>query len=179
MDEVAEQIIEALSALDLDWRQSGEGLFSVTLPGTSKLTTECALEIGEYSVAVRAFVARQPDENHQAVYRYLLEHNLKLYGVCFSLDALGDIYLTGKLARSTITAAEIDRVLGVVATTADTSFNPVVELGFATSIRREWAWRLDRGEPTANLAAFGHMRPLDSGLDEPTGGAGQSDTRGP
>ena len=46
-----------------------------------------------------------------------------------------------------------------MAETADDSFNAIVELGFADSIRREWAWRRSRGESTANLAAFSHLDP--------------------
>ena len=58
-----------------------------------------------------------------------------------------------------VTAAEVDRLLGSVAETADDSFNTILELGFADSIRREWAWRRSRGESTANLAAFTHLDP--------------------
>ena len=153
------EIRSALAELDLESTETAEGLFSVRLPGTAKLITECALEVGRHGVSVRAFVARRPDENHAGVYRWLLEQNLKLYGVSFSLDALGDIYLTGKTSLELISAAEVDRLLGAVATTADSSFNVILELGFADSIRREWAWRLSRGESTANLAAFTHLRP--------------------
>jgi len=41
-----------------------------------------------------------------------------------------------------------------VLTYADESFNTILELGFATSIRREWEWRRARGESTRNLEAF-------------------------
>ena len=34
------------------------------------------------------------------------------------------------------------------------SFNTLLELGFGSSIRREWAWRVKRGESLANLQAF-------------------------
>jgi hypothetical protein len=163
-DRASDIVRSALASLDLEWTESAPGLFSVALPGTRKLTTECALEVGRHGVNLRAFVARNPDENHRVVYRWLLERNLKLYGVAFSVDTMGDIYLTGKMALTSVTADEVDRVLGTVADTSDTSFNTILELGFATSIRREWAWRRSRGEPTANLAAFAH---LDPGNDDP------------
>ncbi len=162
-DRAIAEIRSALAELDLESTETAEGLFSVRLPGTAKLVTECALEVGRHGVSVRAFVARRPDENQAGVYRWLLEQNLKLYGVSFSLDALGDIYLTGKASLEMISAAEVDRLLGAVATTADSSFNVILELGFADSIRREWAWRLSRGESTANLAAFTHLRPASEG----------------
>jgi len=145
--------------LDLDWSEAAPGLFSVRLPGTRKLVTECALEVGQHAMQVRAFVARNPDENHAGVYRWLLERNLRLHGICFALDALGDIYLTGRLPVELVTRAAVDRLLGAVAEAADDSFNVILELGFAESIRKEWAWRRSRGESTANLAAFTHLDP--------------------
>ena len=158
--EAASQVVRgALAAAGVLWTESQPGLFSVTLPGTSKLTTECAVEVGDHAISLRAFVARNPDDNHAGVYRWLLERNLKLYVVAFSVDALGDIYLTGRLGLTSITAEEVDRLLGAVADAADSSFNPILELGFAESIRREWAWRRLRGESTANLAAFSHLDP--------------------
>ena len=104
--------------------------------------------------AVHAFVARHPDENHERVYRWLLERNLKLFGVAFAVDHLGDIYLDGRLPLSTVTPDEVDRLLGAVLTYADESFNTILELGFASSIRKEWEWRISRGESTKNLEAF-------------------------
>jgi hypothetical protein len=148
-----------LSELDLDWAESAPGLFSVSLPGTRKLVTECALQVGKHRLNLRAFVARKPDENHVGVYRWLLERNLKLPGICFAVDALGDIYLTGSLPVELVSRTEVDRLLGTVAEAADDSFNVILELGFAESIRQEWAWRRSRGESTANLAAFSHLDP--------------------
>jgi Putative bacterial sensory transduction regulator len=158
-DKAVTEIRAELSELDLDWAESAPGLFSVSLPGTRKLITECALEVGAYGMSVRAFVARKPDENHVGVYRWLLERNLRLHGICFALDALGDIYLTGRIPLELVTRTEIDRLLGAVAEAADDSFNVILELGFAESIRKEWAWRRSRGESTANLAAFTHLDP--------------------
>jgi hypothetical protein len=148
-----------LSELDLDLAESAPGLFSVSLPGTRKLVTECALQVGKHRLNLRAFVARKPDENHVGVYRWLLERNLKLHGICFAVDALGDIYLTGSLPVELVSRTEVDRLLGTVAEAADDSFNVILELGFAESIRQEWAWRRSRGESIANLAAFSHLDP--------------------
>jgi hypothetical protein len=162
-DHAVAEIRAALAELALDWSVNGAGVFVVRLPGTKKLVTECALEVGRHSLGVRAFVARKPDENQAGVYRWLLERNLKLYGISFSLDALGDIYLTGRTALAAVSRAEVDRLLGVVADTADSSFNVILELGFASSIRAEWVWRRSRGESTANLAAFAHLDPEAGG----------------
>jgi Putative bacterial sensory transduction regulator len=160
-DHAITEIRAELSELNLDWSESAVGLFSVRLQGTRKLVTDCALEVGQHGMNVRAFVARNPDENHVGVYRWLLERNLKLQGICFALDALGDIYLTGRIPIELVTRAAVDRLLGTVAEAADDSFNVILELGFAESIRKEWVWRRSRGESTANLAAFTHLDPGD------------------
>jgi hypothetical protein len=158
-EEAVRVVRAALAELELPWSEPSPGLFSVSLPGTRKLVTECALEVGQHALEIRAFVARRPDENHAGVYRWLLERNLKLYAVGFAVDALGDIYLTGRVGLDRVNEAEVDRILGVVAQTSDDSFNVILELGFAESIRREWVWRRSRGESTANLEAFRHLDP--------------------
>lgn len=157
--EPADLVRQVLDALELEWSQRQPGVFSVTLPGTRKLQTECALQVGQHHLSVRAFVARRPEENEAGVYGWLLERNLKLALVAFARDTLGDIYLTGRLPVAAVSPQLVDQLLGIVAETADAAFNTILELGFADSIRREWAWRRSRGESTANLAAFGHLDP--------------------
>jgi len=124
-DHAIREIRAELSELDLDWAESAPGLFSVSLPGTRKLVTDCALHVGKHGLNVRAFVARNPDENHAGVYRWLLERNLKLHGICFAVDALGDIYLTGSVPVELVTRGQVDRLLGAVAEAADDSFNVI------------------------------------------------------
>jgi hypothetical protein len=156
---------EVFDSHDLEWKEPPPGLVSVTLPGEKKLQTPCRFDVGEHALGVHAFVARRPDENHERVYRWLLERNLKLYGVAFALDHMGDIYLDGRLPLSSVTPDEVDRLLGSVLTYADDSFNTILELGFATSIRREWEWRTSRGESTRNLEAFRGW--LEKGAEPP------------
>lgn len=146
-----------LSASDLTWERTDDGTFVVTLPGERKLLTTTALSVGEHALTINAFVARNPDENHEAVYRWLLERNRRTYGVAFALDHLGDVYLVGRVPLSSVTPDELDRLLGSVLEYSDGSFNTLLELGFATSIQREWAWRTQRGLPTDNLQAFAHL----------------------
>lgn len=159
MTDVRSVLAETLDDSGLDYVRHGDDVFEVDLPGERKLKTTCRLEVGRHALGVHAFVARNPDENHVGVYRWMLEHNLKMFGVAFAVDSAGDIYLDGRLPLAAVTPDEIDRLLGAVLTYADESFNTILELGFASSIRKEWAWRESRGESTANLAAFRHLRP--------------------
>lgn len=150
-------IRSTLDSNDLDYDRRREGVYFVTLPGMKKLQTNCWLIAGEHSFAVEAFVCRRPDEAHDEVYRFLLRRNAKLYGVHYTIDTVGDIYLTGRFGPETVTGAELDKLLGQVLDAADNDFNTLLELGFASSIRREWDWRVSRGESLANLRAFEHL----------------------
>ncbi|MFI8198888.1 YbjN domain-containing protein [Streptomyces sp. NPDC085942] len=154
----AAQVIEAtLNDVGLAWESPGPGNYVVTLPGTRKLSTTCSLIVGKHSLSLNAFVVRHPDENDAGVHRWLLERNLRLFGVSYAIDSLGDVYLVGKLPLSVVTPEELDRLFGVVLEAADGAFNTLLELGFADSIRKEYAWRVARGESTRNLDAFRHL----------------------
>jgi hypothetical protein len=150
-------LAEALAELGVDHLRREPGQFLVTLPGTARLHTHCWLVVRDHALFVQAFVCRRPDEEHEAVYRFLLQRNARLYGVHYTVDRIGDIHLTGRVALHAVTADEVDRVLGQVLEAADGDFNTLLELGFASSIRREHAWRTERGESTANLRAFEHL----------------------
>ncbi|MFE3249252.1 YbjN domain-containing protein [Streptomyces sp. NPDC059209] len=154
---LVERALESAGDSGLKWESPEPGAFVVTLPGTRKLSTTCSLRVGRHSLSVNAFVIRHPDENQEGVHRWLLERNLKLYGVAYAVDRLGDIYLSGKLPLSAVGEDEVDRLLGSVLEEADGSFNTLLELGFASAIRKEYAWRISRGESTRNLDAFSHL----------------------
>ncbi len=141
----------------LEWEEPREGTYVVTLPGERKLRTTTVLAVGDHALTVNAFVARRPDENTAAVHRWLLERNRRMFAVAFAVDHLGDIYLVGRLPLVGVTPDEVDRLLGAVLEYSDGSFNTILEMGFASAIRREWQWRTERGESTANLAAFAHL----------------------
>ncbi|MFC6152783.1 YbjN domain-containing protein [Nocardioides yefusunii] len=152
--DVARTVIEWLETNELPAEETAPGVFSFSLPGTNKLQTPVRIDVGPHALGVHAFVCRNPDENHQVVYRWLLEKNLRMYAVAFAVDADGDIYLDARLPLHTVTLDELDRLMGSVLTYADESFNPLLEMGFATSIRKEWEWRKQTGQPTHNLEAF-------------------------
>ena len=155
---IAKEVIEEfLSSHDLDFDQPNSSTFFITLPGEKKLETHCALIIGDHSLTISAFVIRKPDENAGAVHEWLLKKNASMYAVAFALNELGDIFLVGRLPLTALSEQELDRILGSVLQYSDSSFNPLLELGFSSAIRREWAWRVSRGESLANLAAFEHL----------------------
>ena len=142
----------------IEWELGGRaGEFVVTLPGDKKLRTVASLVVGERSTSVSAFVVRNPDENHEEFYRYLLRHNLRMPGLSYAIDTSGDVYVKGEVPTAAVDAAYLDQLFGVVLDAADAPFNDLLVLGFLTSMRKEWAWRISRGESTRNLEAFRHL----------------------
>jgi hypothetical protein len=143
------------------------GEYVVQLPGEAKLRTTVSLLVGDRALTAAAFVVRQPDENHAEFYRWLLTRNTRLPGIAFALDRLGDVFLVGRLPVRAVTEEAVDELLGALLTAADSSFNELLGLGFRSSIEREWRWRLNRGEPTTNLAPFRHLLEADPQADQP------------
>ncbi|MBM2617405.1 YbjN domain-containing protein [Actinoplanes sp. LDG1-06] len=156
---VTELIEKVLTDRELEWESTGPASYVVTLPGTHKLKTAVNLIVGEHALRVEAFVMRRPDERHEELWAWLLRRNARTYGVSFSIDAAGDVYLTGRVSLGGLDEDELDRLLGAVLTYADESFDTMLEIGFGSSIRREWEWRVKRGESLANLQAFKHLAP--------------------
>jgi putative sensory transduction regulator len=145
--------------------------FVVSLPGEKKLKTVASLVVSDTALSVSAFVIRNPDENHTEVYRFLLRRNLRLPGLAYAVDQAGDVYVTGRVPAAGVDADSLDRLLGVVLTAADEPFNELLVLGFLSSMRKEWEWRVSRGESLRNLEAFRAIlaRPGDPGpAEQPT-----------
>jgi hypothetical protein len=151
---VTDTIEAALKEQDLEWQRLDDATFAVALPGEKRLKTACILTVGAHALAIEAFVMRAPDENREQVYAWLLQRNTRMYAVSWAIDSTGDVYLTGRVPLASVDADELDRILGSVLEYADGSFNVLLEMGFGSSIRREWAWRVKNDQPLANLAAF-------------------------
>jgi hypothetical protein len=158
LPDVQEVVRRFLDEAGIEWELGGRsGELVVTLPGEKKLKTVCSVVVGEQSLSISAFVVRNPDENHAAVYAYLLRRNLRMPGLAYGIDRSGDVFVTGRVPLEAANAAYLDRVLGVVLDAADGAFNELLALGFLESMKREWAWRISRGESTRNLDAFRHL----------------------
>lgn len=154
---VAAAVEAALQQAEVDFERPQQDAFLITLPGQRKLKTLVWMRVGAHSLLLTTFFCRRPDENHAAFYQWLLRKNAELYGVAFATDDVGDVYLVGRVALHSITPEEIDRLLGCVLSYSDDNFNTALETGFASSIRREWAWRVERGASLSNLDAFRHL----------------------
>ena len=157
--DAAQRLGQILTDLGVSFESPQPGAYLIRLEGQHKLATMTWLIADDHSLHAEAFFCRQPDENHADFYRFLLERGSKMFGVHFALDPVGDVHLVGRLPLAAITSEEIDRLLGCVLSYSDEAFNEALMLGFASAIRREWAWREKRGESLANLRPFAALRP--------------------
>ena len=161
--EAVQVIRRYLGEGEIEFEEPVVGTFVLVLPGEHRLKTTVLLTIGQHAMSINSFVVRNPDDNHVAVYRWLLERNLRIYGVGYAVDHLGDVYLAGKTPLHAINDSELDRLLGSILENSDGAFDHLLELGFSSAIKREWAWRISRGESTKNLAAFAHLADRNAG----------------
>lgn len=161
MTEPLEVVRRWATALDLDVSDLAADCVQVTLPGTKRLQVPVAFTLTPQALVIECFVARGTDEDPRRLYEFLLRRNLKAFGVAYSIDAYGDVYLMGRLPIDGITSEALDLVIGSVLGMADGDFNTILELAYPEAIAREWSWRLARGESTANLTAFEALRPTE------------------
>lgn len=159
MTDVLAVIGQWAATLDVETERLNDACIVVTLPGTKRLKVPVALTVTPQALLIETFVARGTDQDPRPLYEFLLRRNAKAFGVAYCTDQYGDVYLVGRLPIGSVDEVALDLVLGSVMGMADGDFNTILELGFSESIEREWKWRLSRGESTANLAAFEHLRP--------------------
>ncbi len=71
-----------------------------------------------------------PPANHEALGRFLLQCNHKMYGAHFSIGPDGDWYLVGRTLLEHLDVAELDRIIGVLYEAVERWFQPAIRLGF-------------------------------------------------
>ena len=156
---------DVLDETGLEWEPGArDDEFVVSLPGEKKLRTVVSLVCGENALSVSAFVIRNPDENHGEVYRFLLQPQPAPARPRLRRRPLGRRlrHRTGAgrrgRRRSTSTSCSAS-----CSSAVDEPFNELLVMGFLTSMRKEWEWRVSRGESLRNLEAFRHIleRPGD------------------
>ena len=130
-----------LAEAGLDAERLGDGRWFVRLAGERKLGIGVHLAVGDRTLRVESFFLRAPEEQRERLYRDLLLRQATSYLLRFTLDEAGDVFLIGQVPLRAVTPEEVDRIVGTVLDVADAAYLPAVEVGFASSIAAEKAWR--------------------------------------
>ena len=130
-----------LDEAGLDAERLGDGRWFVRLAGERKLGIGVHLAVGDRTLRVESFFLRAPEEQRERLYRDLLLRQATSYLLRFTLDEAGDVFLIGQVPLRAVTPEEVDRIVGTVLDVADAAYLPAVEVGFASSIAAEKAWR--------------------------------------
>ncbi len=137
----AEIIERYLRDREIRYEHLADSDWALQLRGERKHSITVLLAVRERTLALESFFMRRPEENHAELYALLLRTNKRAYGIRFALDDVGDVFITARIALESVTDEEIDRLLGAVLTTADELFMPAIEIGFASYLARDLAWR--------------------------------------
>jgi hypothetical protein len=141
-----------LSAERLD-----EGRWFLVLAGERKLGIGVHLQVGDRTLRVESFFMRAPEEQHGRLFRDLLLRQASSYVLRFTLDENGDLFVVGQVPLLAITTEEVDRIVGSILELCDTAYLSSVEIGFASSLAAERAWRarVAAGEPAGGAGGSG------------------------
>jgi hypothetical protein len=110
----------------------GEPRWYVRMIGEEKDFTTVWLTLGQRTLRYETYVMPAPEENRAELLELVLRRNDQLVGAHFSIGAEDALYLRGEMPDATLTADELDRVLGTLYTTVEDMFRPLLRLGFAS-----------------------------------------------
>jgi len=133
-------LLDALSALGAPFERVAAGAYVVTLHGRRRPSTLVWLVAGEQALAVEAFVLHliEPGAAELArLHRHLLARNLRLRGVHFGVDDVGDLFLTGSLPLGAVDEVGVDRVLGEVLQLLEDEQDALVALAYGDRLRSD------------------------------------------
>ena len=109
------RLLDVLHDLGVHFERVEAGAYVVHLQGRRRPSTLLWLLAGEQAVAVEAFVMHVVAvDDPGPLHRYLLARNLRLRDVHFSVDDVGDVFLTGSLPHAAVDPDGVDRLLGEV-----------------------------------------------------------------
>ena len=121
------------------------GSSSRPCPANAKLKTVTALTIAGDTLLLSAFVIRNPGREPRRGLQAPAAPQPAPARTRVCHRSRRDVYVTGRCPARLIDADYLDHLLGVVLEASDAPFNELLVLGFLTSMKKEWAWRVARG----------------------------------
>jgi hypothetical protein len=112
-------------------------LWYVRIPGVARSWIPVEIEVMERTVKVTSQVIPAPDERSADVYELLLRHNHAAPGVAFSIYGRDPIIcLVTRIAHDELTESKLDLLVGQVVDETEKTFRSILEIGFATRLRK-------------------------------------------
>jgi Putative bacterial sensory transduction regulator len=115
--------------------------FAFSVSGEHKKSMPVVLTLRERTLGLEAFFMRRPMDDPAEVYRILLSRNMRSSPVRFAADAGGDVYIVGEVPAARVDHDALDELLGAALSTADEMFPYALEIGFASYLEADRAYR--------------------------------------
>ena len=126
---------EGVLAVDRDFSEPATRRWFIRLAGEDKAVTTVWLTLRERTLHAETQFMPSPEENIEACFEYLLRSNAHLYGLAFCIGFEDAIYLTGRLPADSVTAADLDRLVGGALSWTEEHFRTAMSIGFASRYR--------------------------------------------
>jgi putative sensory transduction regulator len=100
------------------------------LAGETRDYTTIWFTVGERTLSYETYFMPDPEENHELLYRFLLRWNRRMYLASFTLDPQREVYLSGRIPLSAVSAEEIDHIVGQLYHAVESTFRSALRIGF-------------------------------------------------
>ena len=147
----ADRLDETLRSWAQQWRVSGlvgdvehrhepddRGHFHwlIRLRGEEKSVITIWVSLRQRTAHFETEVMPAPEENREALYRYLLVKNADLYGLHLAIGPEEGIYLVTSVPHGEVSVERLDELVGATVTYVDEIFPTAMSMGLASLYRR-------------------------------------------
>ena len=132
IDEWVQRQIESPVVAHVERGEGDEPRWFIRVTGEEKSVFSIWFMLRQRSLFVETYVLPAPEENHAAVYEYLLRRNSRIFGMSFSIGEENAVYLTGEIHNREICESELDRLLGTAYMLTEQCFRPAMRLAYAS-----------------------------------------------
>ncbi|HRC08630.1 MAG TPA: YbjN domain-containing protein [Miltoncostaeales bacterium] len=124
-----ERVAQSLEHLGVPAERVDAGL-TVELPSERRGSFTVLITSTERAISLRAFIMRNPDRNHEAVYHRLLAKNFASNDWRFAINAYDDVFLTAYVPHAFAEPDILDGLLGGACAMVDAVFEGIARVGF-------------------------------------------------
>ena len=116
----------------IDRGEGDECRWYVRMAGEAKEFITLWFTLGQRTLRYETYVMPAPIEHHSEVYEQALRRNERLVGAHFAIGVEDALFLRGELPLTSLTEAELDRVVGSLYAYVEQAFPSLIRLGYAS-----------------------------------------------